>query len=295
MQRLTTRALTACTATLAVLAACDPNDAPCVRLCADIARCEAVCDPEGGPGCDTETKYREAKDRCLEECKLGAATRGETCVATHEAYAACVTRHGCVEQVTGACDDDWQRYFERCIGQPGDLSCFHFCAALDVGCLPYDEVGFRGDGCARACLDAAAELSCADAHHAVQQCMARAGGLGFACQPFASSCTSELEQLRAVCPTWQQVDTDPEEVALCANAAARQCACGLWFEPDVATCNTLAHARCLYTLGLGDTCAASIGDFDTCLASLATCTRADAQRSCTDTWEAWVLACDPAP
>lgn len=278
---------------LALLVACvggDPEPRGCELVCKVEADCSKACDPEeDGPDCSEQEKYDEAYAACRITCDAGLAERDATCAAAIDGYDACVDGPACGDGV--GCEVEGSVYYERCVGQPGDLSCFSVCTGLEVGCLPYEDFGLRGgDDCQVQCASSAVDTTCMDVLFTFDSCLSDEGGAGYACSVDAA-CIDEAAAVEDTCDAFEEVPEDSAEHTFCAAVAPNQCACGLWTEPPAPGCEEQAENRCVFDLGWGAACRDAIEAFDGCLQGLDECTRDVMSAECITEWTAWNDAC----
>jgi hypothetical protein len=276
---------------LSLLSACPspPPLAGCSLRCAVEAHCDKTCDPdEEDPTCTEAGQYQAAFAACHLRCEAGAASRGPDCVTAIDAFATCVNEPTCA--AGEACPVEGSVYLERCVVQPGDLSCGSTCTGLEIGCLTYEDLGLRGgDDCPETCARAATDSACMEALFTLDACRAAAGGNGYACA-IDPGCQPEQSAVVAACDAFAPKPAIAADRAFCAAIAPRQCACGLWLDDDPA-CAAQAENRCVYALGWGEACRAATTAFDTCMAGLEDCDRDALREACATTWTAWTAAC----
>lgn len=205
----------------------------------------------------------------------GFQTRA-SCPDAIDHYIACLNDQDC-----DACDVEQRRYYELCIGEPGDLVCGPFCAELEVGCTPYTSFGFRGAGCEAMCKDASAEISCLEALYAFDACTPKSG---YACTSVDTSCDQNVGRVSTSCG-WAPTTPEPSEVTFCETAASEQCRCGLY---DGETCETMASQRCLFHVAL-PLCGDAIETFRVCMENFAVCNRDALRGNCLTEWDAYAV------
>jgi hypothetical protein len=261
----------------------------CEFLCEDLANCASDCDPEESPDCSREENIRREREACLRFCDAGSVEYGDACQDAVEQYGRCVDGTSCNRQENVECEVEQRRFLEICNGARGGSVCGEFCTELEIGCIPYTDVGFRGNGCDDECFANAANLDCLEAHYAVSECIADAGGRRYSCDPYGDLCIDEFDDLRLFCESWEIVTPDPDEIALCEEAAALECECDYTLRE--VNCEIAARERCLYALGLGSVCENAIIDFNACMASIDECNRDILRDTCLPEWQARTGLC----
>ncbi len=259
----------------------------CKSLCAVEAECGKSCDYNEEPGCDEQKNYDFIYADCLGKCIAGEPKVNGACPEAALQYALSQQGKSCEAVFGDACAYEQRRYNELCVTEPGDWVCFHFCSALEVGCLPYELVGFRGGDCDKACMEQAKDLQCLEAHYQLDECM---GTHGYACGPFPATCTAQVQDLDQKCAGWAATTADAAERSACATYAPLQCQCGL-FTGD--SCVELATERCLYQFGNGLACQQTTQAFYECMEGIQECNRDLLRETCLDDWDAYYEACQP--
>lgn len=268
-----------------------PAQPACDVICKVEADCSKVCDPvEDPPDCSEAEKYREAYDSCRAVCDGGLTDRGAPCDAAVDAYSACIDGPVCGDQ--SGCDIEGGVYHERCVGQPGDISCFSVCSGLEIGCVPYESLGVRGgDDCETVCAESAEDSVCMNSLFVFDECLDDHSGSGYSCTPEESACDDEIADVEGTCDAFEEVTGTPADRAFCAPVADTQCACAFWSDPAEPTCEEQAENECVYELGWGLACRDAIEAFAACMESLDVCTRETVRELCIDEWLAWNDAC----
>lgn len=261
----------------------------CEWICVGDADCQRECDYEEEPDCDPEQKYAEAYTLCMNQCSTGSSERGATCASTLDDYVGCVDAQTC--EGHQSCDHEPDAWYEQCVGDPGDLSCFTVCAGLEVGCLPWETFGVRDD-CEATCGSAATELGCMDALFALDTCMSEHGGAGYACDPLDAACEGPASDVEQACEGLDAATPSAEEQAFCEGIAQSRCACEGWtFDDDAEVCLVREANRCGYELGRGETCREAMDTFRVCMDGVDACSRENLVATCGTEWDAWDGAC----
>lgn len=262
----------------------------CEWICVGEADCARECDYDEEPDCDPQQNYDDAYARCIDQCSAGAPERGATCAATLEEYATCVDAQTC--EGHQSCDDrESDAYYEQCVAEPGDLSCFTVCAGLEVGCFPWETFGVHQE-CEATCGSAASELACMDALFALDTCMGENGGAGYSCAPLDGACEGRATAVEQACDGLDAAAPSSDEHAFCEGIAESRCACEGWaFDEDAEVCLAREKNRCGYELGRGDTCQEAMDAFRVCMDGVDECSRPNLLEACESAWEAWDLAC----
>lgn len=262
----------------------------CEWICVGDADCERECDYVEEPDCDPQRKYDDAYALCIDQCSTGSSERGTACASTLDDYATCVDAQTC--EGHQSCDErEGDRYYEQCVGEAGDLSCFTVCAGLEVGCFPWETFGIRQD-CESTCGSAASELSCMDALFALDTCMGGVAGAGYSCAPLDASCEGPAMAVEEACDGFDTATPSSEEQAFCSGIAESRCACDGWtMDDDPVECLDREKNRCGYELGRGDGCGDAMDAFRVCMDGVDECSRENLVASCEPEWGAWDSAC----
>ena len=264
-----------------------PHEEVCHALCTVDADCSKACDYNEEPDCSEQTNFEMFYNQCMDSCEGGEANEHGACPDAARRYAECQGGKLCEMSNGDQCQADRRRYTELCAQEPGWMVCTSFCAGLEMGCLPYERVGFRGKGCREACMAAAADLECLDAHYRLDVCM---GTKVYACGPVGDTCEQELELLYSKCDEWESEEGVAGERKTCAEYAALGCGCDLYTGLN---CLELSTERCLYQLGLGTECAGAGEAFYDCMSEIDDCSRDLLRDTCLPVWEVWEDACRP--
>jgi hypothetical protein len=263
------------------------HEASCDSICRFHAECEKMCFPDEDPECDEQENYDAIYGNCNPECLQSESLLDGACADAAVTLAGCFEGRSCEAGLGEACRIEDMRYHELCLEQPGEYVCRNFCVELQMGCIPYELFGFRGDGCEEACKASAADLACLEAHYAFDQCTP---GMMFACGAWTEDCATEAASAVDLCEGWQPVTPDPEELSFCGAVAPHQCDCGLWSGED---CVPMATNRCMFLLGRGTACRDATEAFDACMTTIESCNRDKLRDECLPEWDAWTEACKP--
>lgn len=263
-----------------------PHEQNCGVICEAHAQCGKSCDYNEEPDCDEEKNYQTTLAECIPACEQGASNAHGGCPSAADLYRQCMAGQECNAYFEKTCTTEKRRFHELCLSEPGWLVCFHFCTALEVGCMNYESVGFRGKGCEEACKQSANDLDCLETHYALDTCM---GTQGYACGPFPELCQPQLDALVATCEKWAPAQVDQEQLMACQTYAVAQCRCGLF---SGEACEALATQRCLFAFGRGQACIDATKAFHECMDPIPDCNRDVMREQCEAIWNTYYSECN---
>lgn len=278
-------------AVLLLLVRCESDD-DCDRMCNDEAECfQFVCDPaEYGPDCDEEEERESYHRECLSQCNA-AKDRGETCKGAISELSDCYEDQGCRKQ-DEACDDQSTRYADLCVVEHrGDISCSHLCHDVEPGCIPYEDVGFSGDDCEAACIDAAEDAACAEAAIQMAACLKdQEEGINGWCHTLDTACAAKVEKFAGSCDGFGPGAVDPSDAEFCDEATRWLCGCGI--KVGDLSCERMTRNQCFIRAWAREPCRASWDALLSCMQPLPVCSRETVGDACPDERAAFFDSCN---